>query len=196
MSFRRRLLTACAVAVLAFGPSLVLPPLSAHLPILTDAHEAPPASPLGSPAAPLSPLLGMAIRVKDPAAAAKKFKDRASAASADYSAGVQNAGGEWEQKSAAANETYKASVAEAAAKDRYRTGVQGKGAKYTKNATTLGPQRFQTGIANAQDAYAQAMTPVLNTIANLTLPPRGVKGTNQERSNIVAMALRKMKVGA
>jgi hypothetical protein len=86
-------------------------------------------------------------------------------------------------------------VIEAASKNRYGAGVRGSAAKYQKNATTLGPQRFQAGVANAQDAMASAIAPVLQTIAGLTLPPRGVKGTNQERSNIVATALRKMKVG-
>jgi hypothetical protein len=74
--------------------------------------------------------------------------------------------------------------------------VRGSAAKYQKNATTLGPQRFQQGVANAQDAYAGSMGPVLQAIAGINLPPRGIRGNNQERSNIVATTLRKLKFGA
>jgi hypothetical protein len=40
------------------------------------------------------------------------------------------------------------------------------------------------------------MGPVLQAIASINLPPRGIRGNNQERSNIVASALRKLKFGA
>jgi hypothetical protein len=196
MSLRRMLLLVFTVGAIALGPALTLPVLSAHSPTFTADTAPAPHGPLSSPAAPLAPMVGMAIKVKDVTAAAKKFKDRASAASGDYSTGVAGAASDWEAKSAAAEETYKSAVIDAAGKGRYGQGVRGSAGKYQKNATGVGPQRYQTGIANAQDGYAQAMGPVLSAIAGLTLPPRGVKGTNQERSNIVATALRKLKVGS
>jgi hypothetical protein len=196
MSLRSRLFLAFAVGVLTLGPALSLPRLSAFSPVLS-APAAPGSHVPGAPSVwQLAPLTLGTIKVKDVTTAAKKFKDRASAASTDYANGVQGAGADWEAKSAAAEDLYKNAVVDAAAKGRYGAGVRGSGAKYTKNATQLGPQRYQTGIANAQDAYAQAMGPVLQTIAGLNLPPRQLPGMNAERSNIVATALRKMKVGS
>lgn len=184
------LLTAFAV-----GPAAWLPRLSAHAPTIGADSPRVPHAPQPGDLIRLTPGVSMAIKVKDAAAAAKKFKERATAASGDYGAGVATAGADWEAKSIQSEEVYKQSVMEAASKGRYGVGVRGSAGKYTKNATTLGPQRYQQGIGNAQDAYAQGMGPVLSTIGGLTLPPRGVKGTNQERSNIVATALRKMKFG-
>lgn len=196
MSKRVNMFLLALVCLSAVGPAVFLPSLSAHQPSFSAESPAPTHAPGPLDAVRVSPYVGMAIKVKDAAAAAKKFKDRATGASGDYAAGVQASAGDWEQKSAAAEDVYKAAVIDAAGKGRYGAGVRGSGEKYRKNATTLGPQRYQQGIGNAQDVYATAMQPVLTTIAGLNLPPRGVKGTNQERSNIVATALRKMKVGS
>jgi hypothetical protein len=136
------------------------------------------------------------IKVKDPATIAAKWKTRASAAAPDYGTGVAGAAGSFESAAVAANDTYKQAVTAAAAKDRYAKGVTGSGAKWQKNATTLGVQRYPTGVANAQDAMAAGIAPVVQTLNSLTLPPRGVKGNNAQRSQIVADALHKMKYGA
>lgn len=191
--YRFVLVFAC---VFAMGPASFLPSLSAHTPTFSAERPNTPTGPALPDLVRLSPMAGMAIKVKDAGSVAAKWKTRASAASGDYAAGVQGAGADWEAKSAAAEDVYKQAVTQAASTGQYGRGVRGSAGKYTKNATTLGPQRFQAGVANAQDAMAGAIGPVLQTIAGLTLPPRGVKGTNQERSNIVATALRKMKVGS
>lgn len=177
------------------GPAALLPQLSAHSPVWSGKSPTAPHAPTLPDVLRLSPVAFGTIKVKDVATAAAKFKTRASAAQGDYGTGVANAANDWEQASAAAEDNYKTSVTQAAADGRYGRGVRGSAERYRKNATTLGPQRYGTGIANAQDTYAQSMAPVLQTIAGLTLPPRGVKGTNGERSNIVATALRRMKVG-
>jgi hypothetical protein len=183
------------VCLCALGPATFLPTLSAHTPTFSADSPRAPHAPALPDALHLSPLAGMAIKVKNPGDVASKWKGRAGAAAGDYGTGVAGAAGDWEAKSLASEDNYKQSVVDAASKGRYGAGVRGSAAKYQKNATTLGPQRYTAGVANAQDAYAGAMAPVLQTIAGLNLPPRGVKGTNQERSNIVATALRKMKVG-
>jgi hypothetical protein len=182
--------------IAALSPATFLPRLSAHTPTVSAESHQVPTAPGPADALRLSPLLCGAIKVKDAGTVAAKWKTRASAASGDYSTGVQGAAQDWEAKSTAAEDVYKQAVTDAASKGRYGQGVRGSSGKYLKNATTLGPQRFQAGVANAQDAMAGAIAPVLQTIAGLNLPPRGVKGTNQERSNIVATALRKMKVGS
>jgi hypothetical protein len=184
------------LCITALGPAAVLPTLSAHAPTLSA--DRPTDAPRPSPVdvVRLSPVTAMAIKVKDPGTVAAKWKTRAGSAQGDYATGVANAAGDWEAKSAAAEDTYKAAVTEAASKGRYGAGVRGSAAKYQRNATQVGPQRFQQGVANAQDAYAGAMGPVLQAIASINLPPRGIRGNNQERSNIVATTLRKLKFGA
>jgi nucleoid-associated protein YgaU len=180
----------------ALGPASVLPTLSAHTPTFSADRPTPSHAPTLPELIRLSPFAAGAIKVKDAGTVAAKWKTRAGNAQGDYAAGVAAAAGDWEAKSAAAEDVYKAAVTDAASKGLYGRGVRGSAGKYQKNATTLGPQRFQQGVANATDAMAAGIAPVLQTIAGLTLPPRGVKGTNQERSNIVATALRKMKVGS
>lgn len=193
---RARLLRAFALVVLILGPAVTLPTLSAHAPTLSaPSHRAPAPEP-GSPFTPLAPVAGVAIKVKDASTIANKWKTRAQAASTDYSNGVNGAGGAFEANAIAANDVYKATVIEAANKDRYAKGLQGSGAKWQKNASTLGAQRFGPGVAAAGDTYAAGMGPVLSTLSSLQLPARSVPGQNQERSNIVATALRKMKFGA
>ncbi len=190
----RALGTTLALA-LALGPALSAPALSAHHPTLSPVssteHRA-PASPL-APLAPIAPLAG--ITVKDAGTVAQKYKTRASASQPDYAAGVAAGAQSWEANTAAAEDRYKQGVQDAAARGAFGKGVRGSGPKYQKNATTLGPSRFATGVANAQDAYAQGMAPVLAAIAGIQLPPRQVKGMNAERANIVATRLRALKTG-
>lgn len=141
----------------------------------------------------LAGLVGLVV--KDVGAIAAKYKTRAQGAQADYASGVQAGAQSWEQNTAAAEARYTQGVADAAARGAFGKGVRGAGAKYLKNATTLGPSRFGTGVANAQDAYAAGMQPVVAALSAIQLPPKQVKGMNQERANIVATRLRALKTG-
>jgi hypothetical protein len=195
MSLRSRLLLAAAVGLIALGPALTLPALSLHSPTISAPSHQAPRLPFGSPAAPLAPMLGVAIKVKDAGSISAKWKGRSTAAQGDYGSGVANAGADWEAGAAAAEDTYGAAVTQAVADKRYGKGVRGSAGKYQKNASTLGPQRYGQGVGAAQDAYASGMAPVLSTLASIQLPPRNVKGNNQQRSQLVADRLRAMKLG-
>lgn len=161
-----------------------------------------------SPVSPLAPasrsplaleLLGLGtvvgLVVKDAATAAAKYKTRAAAAQPDYATGVQNGAQNWEPNTAAAADRYAAGVQDAITHGAFRKGVTGKTDKYRKNATTLGPARFAQGVANAGDAYAAGMAPVISVLSSLQLPPKQVKGMNQDRANKVVLALRALKTG-
>lgn len=142
---------------------------------------------------------GMAIRIKDAGTLAKKFVQRASAAGGDYTDGVKNAGGDWETNTKAAEDNYKQGVAAAANRGAFGKGVAAAGAgKYVQRASTLGSQRYPTGIAAAEGEWAKGTQPFLQTLASMNLPPRRPKGDpgNQERANAVARALRAQKVGS
>jgi hypothetical protein len=137
----------------------------------------------------------MAIKVKDAATVAAKWKTRAAAAQQDYVNAASQAGNTMEANALAAEPVYTAAVTAAASAGHYGKGVRGSGAKYNKNVAAVGGPRFQQGVTNSQDAMASGIAPVLATISGLNLPPRGVKGTNAQRSDIVAQALHKAKFG-
>lgn len=140
----------------------------------------------------------MAIRIKDGATIAKKFVSRASTAGTDYASGVGAAGQDWATNAKAGESNYEQGVTAAIADKRYGRGIDQAGAqKYVDNATKLGPQRFQTGIQNAEGAYQRGVAPHLEAMRSVDLPPRGPKGSpqNQQRAQVVAALNRKIKLG-
>lgn len=140
----------------------------------------------------------MAIKVKDAAASAQKFVQRAQAAAPDYVKGVQGAGQAWQTNAAAANDSYVAGVTTAANAGRFAKGVNAAGgAKYEAAAAGKGAQRYPQGVAQSGPNWQAKTQPFLDTISSLTLPPRRPKGdpANFQRSQLVAEALRKRKVG-
>jgi hypothetical protein len=140
----------------------------------------------------------MAIAVKDVTASAQKFVQRAQAAGGDYSAGVSNAGGKWAANTKGAAQTWSLGVQQAITDGRYANGInQNSQSKYQTRASTVGAQRYPTGVAGAQQSWAAGVTPYLQTISNLNLPPRQPKGSaaNYQRVQAVGDALRAKKLG-
>lgn len=140
--------------------------------------------------------IGMAIRIKSTQDIAKKFVGRAGVAGADYADGVKAAGGDWEANTKAAEDNYKQSVTQAANEGRFGKGVAAAGAaKYTEKASTLGAQRYPTGVAASEGAYSRGVGPHLDMMRALELPARRPKGQNAARADAVAQANRKLKLG-
>lgn len=140
----------------------------------------------------------MAIKVKDAAASAAKFTANAGVAQTAYVAGVTSAAPTWLANTAAAANTWSQGVQEAAQSGRFAAGInQAASLKYQARATSVGPSRYSTGVQTAGPAWQTGVTPYLQTIANLNLPPRQPKGSpaNAQRSSMVAAALRAKKVG-
>lgn len=138
----------------------------------------------------------MAIKVKDPTTSAAKYAQRAQAAAPAYATGVSTAGQLWQTNTLAAEPTWVAGVQDAVTNGRFANGVNGSSAKYQANASGVGAQRYGPGVAAAGPAWQKGVTPYLNTIAALTLPPRQPKGNpaNYTRSQMVGDALRALKV--
>lgn len=140
----------------------------------------------------------MAVTVKAAAASAQKFVTNAQAAAPAYTAGVANAGAKWAANTAAAADTWQQGVVQAAANGRYANGVHAASqSKYQTRAAGVGAQRYPQGVAGSAQAWQTATTPYLNTIANLTLPPRQPKGSaaNYQRVQAIGQALRTQKLG-
>jgi hypothetical protein len=139
------------------------------------------------------------MKVKDAAVSAAKFKTRAMAAGADYAAGVKSAGTEWQANASAAGENYATGVQAAIGRNAFTKGVTAAGSeKYTRNASGIGAQRYPQGVGNAEGDWARGVQPYLETLRNLTPPPRRPKGDpgNYARVQAVGEALRARKLGA
>jgi hypothetical protein len=138
------------------------------------------------------------MRIKDTGTLAKKFVQRASAAAGDYRDGVAGAGPDWEQKTKDSESNYEAGVQASIAGKRFGKGVAKAGAaKFTSRATTLGAQRYPSGVGAAEGAWSQGAQPYLQAIPNIAMPPRRPKGDpgNAARAQAMAAGLRAIKVG-
>lgn len=144
-------------------------------------------------------VFGSITRMKDGAAIASKYVTRASSAAKDYGDGVSGAGSDWQSHSMASETSWEQGTQQAITDKRYMRGIDGKAAKYVGNATKLGTQRYPQGVANAQAAYQAGAQPYFDKLKGIAsqLPPRGPRRSpqNQQRSNMVAVELGKLKVG-
>lgn len=123
--------------------------------------------------------------VRSVADSAKKFVNRASAAAPDYQAGVANAGPRWQAGTEAAGDAYVQGTQEAIADGRFLKGVRKAGAsKYQTNASKLGPDRFRTGVANAEGAYSAGTAPYISAMQGFDYGPSGSRGSQQRRQRI------------
>ncbi len=132
------------------------------------------------------------VAVKPLAQIADKYVRRAGAAQSDYQAGIQATPPmKWETNTAAGADSFASGVAQAVAEGRFQAGVTGKGAKWLRKATTVGPQRFQTGVAAAGPDYSAGFSRFHDVLAGLTLGPRGSRGDprNYTRSQQIGEAL-------
>jgi len=139
----------------------------------------------------------VAINVKSPDVAAKKYATRGAAAGADYSAGVQAPKTPWQAATVAAAQTYAAGVQQAISNNAFTRGVSAAtDAKWQRKAAGVGAQRYGPGVQAAQGDYAARVAPYLDVIRNLNLDPRQPKGSpaNINRVAQIAQALRSKKV--
>lgn len=129
------------------------------------------------------------MRVRSAAESAAKFKTRAAAASQDYANGVRGAGGRWAAGAEASEEAWATGTQEAIAQRRFGKGVRKAGAaKYEQNATTLGPQRFSQGVANAEGAYSAGVAPFIAAMSSATLPVKGSRGSAGNMARVQAQS--------
>jgi hypothetical protein len=123
--------------------------------------------------------------VRSAADSAKKFVTRAGAAAGDYASGVANAGSRWQAGAEASDEAYKSGVTEAMNEGRFTKGIRKAGAaKYQNNATKLGPDRFRTGVQNAEGAYSTGVQPFISAMQGFDYGPKGARGSSTNRARI------------
>lgn len=125
-------------------------------------------------------------------AGADKWQKRAAAAAPEYASGVASPRVPWEEATRASAAAYTDGVQQALQEGRFERGITGQAAaKYRQKATTLGVQRYGTGVQASKDAYQQGFEPYRQVIESIQLPPRGRRGdpANMQRSAAIASAL-------
>lgn len=127
---------------------------------------------------------------------AEKWSRRAGVAQEDYVKGVESPRAPWAAAATAAGPSFRAGVIAAANAGRYEAGVKAAGDdRWRAGARNKGPARYSEGVQLAVGEWQRGFTPYAEAIRNLTLPPRGPKGSaaNIQRVTAVATALRGVK---
>lgn len=116
----------------------------------------------------------------------------------DYIEGIENPRRPWAEATAAAEQSYKDGVTQAATKGRFARGVRATGNEgWQRKTRDKGPQRFQEGVTIAQPDYAAGFAPYAQVIQSTTLPPRYAKGDprNYQRVQAMGTALASKRAG-
>ena len=128
----------------------------------------------------------------------ERWVKRASIATEDYRAGVQQPRKDWREATLAAKEAWRQGVQQAISQGRWERQVSAtRSDQWSEKASTLGADRYAPGVQAAQEIYAARVSPYLRAIESITLPARGPKGDprNLERVRIIAQTLHQLKTG-
>jgi hypothetical protein len=139
----------------------------------------------------------MAIEMKDTAAIAAKYVQRAQASGSEYKGGVAGKGAKWAANTAASEDTYGQGVTAAVGRRAFSRGVAKAGAaKYETKAADIGATRYPQGVAGAGPAYQAGFEPYASVLKGVALAPRAPKGApqNLERVRAVTEALHNKKI--
>lgn len=139
------------------------------------------------------------VSIKPLGAIAEKYVRRAGQAMGDYQTAIQQTPvTKWEVAAKAAGDAWSSGVSQAVAEGRFVAGIDGKGVKWGRKASTVGPQRYQTGVAAAGPDFTSGFQRSFDTLSALVLGPRGPRGDqrNYARSQQVGDALNKARRAA
>jgi hypothetical protein len=139
----------------------------------------------------------MPIQIKDVGTLATKFVNRAVGAVADYKAGVMAPKTSQSAAAIAAAPNWQQAVSSQAAMNRFTAGLRAAGDQgWQTGASTKGAAHYPDGIRGAQQKWATNVGPFLAALASLSLPPKGIRGSdaNIGRVSAVASALHALKL--
>lgn len=139
----------------------------------------------------------MAIKVKPLADVVDKWADVTPGRSAYYEKAASVAGGDWEKGATAAKTAYKAAVSAANIDAMFAGGIKRAGAaKYERKVKDVGVARFGPGVTAAKADFSTGVSPMLDTIAGITLAARQPRGSeaNYARVREIGVALNKKRL--
>lgn len=137
------------------------------------------------------------MNVKSPDVISKKYATNGGSAGPAYQSGVSSTQNDWATNTGAAAQSYQQGVQAAIGNGSFQKGVAKAGTdKWKRKASGVGAARYPQGVAAAQGDYQAGITPYLQVLTNLTLPPRGPKGDpgNINRVNVIDQQLRAKKL--
>ncbi len=135
-------------------------------------------------------------KVKPLADIAAKFVRRASTAGEEYRQGIQRVG-DWQQSTAAAADNYESGIQAAIANERFQKGVSKvSNEEWRSKAIAKGGANYGSGVRLAEKDFADGYAPYRAIVENVTLPPRGPKGSpeNYERVRMIGEAQHSARV--
>ena len=136
-------------------------------------------------------------KTKGTTAIAEKYARVTPARAEDYAQGVRNPRTDWAGAATSAAPNFASGVQAAVAAGSYAKGITKAGSgKWQAKAISKGTPRFGPGVQDARPDYEAGITPYIQTIEALTLPPRGPKGDprNYARVQAIGQALRNKKI--
>jgi len=136
-------------------------------------------------------------RAKSASESSAKWKERVATATDDYIKGIENPSEDWAQRTEASADNYNAGVQAAIANDSFSKGVRQSGtSNWKKKTVEKGRTRWAQGVAVGKSDYEKGITPYLEVINNVQLPPKRPKGDpgNIERVRVMSEALRRKKL--
>lgn len=135
--------------------------------------------------------------IKPLAEIATKWRNRASGAAGDYTAGAQRAGpGKYEAGATAAADNWASGVTQAVARGAFAAGVAGAGPRWLGKIQAVGGSRYTQGVGIAEQDYSRGFQPYHSALAGLTPPPRGPRGDerNYERVAVIGRTLHQLRI--
>lgn len=127
--------------------------------------------------------------IKDLAAISRKWAEVTPQRDAFYKQGVENPKRDWSTAAAAANDTYKVAVKQAADQDRFAKGIRRVGEeKWKSRASQLGPGRFREGVQVAEADHQSGYAPYHAAVKGVTLPERFPTGDPRNIRRVEAVA--------
>jgi len=136
--------------------------------------------------------------VKPLAKTVEKYMKRASAATPEYTEGVEDTTKDQAALAIAAEENYEASLTAAFGRKAFSKGLRKSGhAKWRAKSSVKGSRNYAPGIRDAGPDYAEGFGPHHSALEGITYPPRGPRGSpqNLERVRIENETLHKVRVG-
>ena len=127
----------------------------------------------------------------------QKWATRAAAAAGDYVSGAQTPRRSWSAAAGASEANYEAGINTAIARKAYGKGVSAAGdGSWSKGITEKGRGRYAQGVQVGSENYQKGFQPYADVLRSTQLAPRGPKGQNMGRVQVVNDALRARKLQA
>jgi hypothetical protein len=131
----------------------------------------------------------VAIQIKDVGTLQTKYVNRATNAVQDYKAGVMAPRASQSANAIAAAGNWQSAVSSSTALARFKTGLQKSGdAGWQNGASTKGAQHYPDGVRGGAAKWAANVAPFLQALASMTLPPKGIRGSDANIARVSAPA--------